>query len=144
MRVSFTKHPIIQGIQSSQNQKLSDFSLNFARLAHISTAGLSIKNNLFSKMDIFGFFDNTFANSKQPYLTSLLQRFSCCDHRQQGGSSTSSSGFTSVTEELLHFKRFIRVNSLESLSPKNPSKVGKKELVVHNIEFKKFRRPQEQ
>ena len=28
------------------------------------------------------------------------------------------------------------MNSLESLSPKNPSKVGKKELVVHNIEFK--------
>jgi len=35
----------------------------------------------------------------------------------------------SQTKELLlhHFKRFIRVNSLESLSLKNPSKAGKKE-----------------
>ena len=36
-----------QGNQSSGKMRLSEFSLNIARLAHISIAGLSIKNILF-------------------------------------------------------------------------------------------------
>ena len=53
-----------QGNQSSGKMRLSEFSLNIARLAHISTAGLSIKKHFILRNGHFWLLRQYFCNFK--------------------------------------------------------------------------------